>query len=306
MDYVTLAAGPPPSSRLGFGCGGVMGRVGRSQSLRAIAAALDGGITHFDVARLYGYGEAEALVGGALAGKRDQVVIASKFGLTAPRTAGALRALKPIAQKLAASVPGARGVLRSLVGGAAQTADRFSVASAQAALDQSLTALKTDYLDIWFLHDCAADDLTDELAGFLDRQVQAGKIRAYGVATYIDAVLALYAARGDAILYQFPSSIGEPNAERFLPGKPRFIAHSPFAGSAPIAALTGLTGGDVHHAMLAQALAAPNVAVVLCSMLDAAHLRANLDAVERPRYSAAELARFATLVAEPIARAPAA
>src|ERR1700749_4540466 len=113
MDYLTLAPGLPASSRLGFGCGGVMGRVGRTQSLRVIAAALDGGITHFDVARLYGYGEAEALVGEALAGKRDKVVIASKFGLTAPRAAGALRALKPIAQKLAASVPGARSVMRS-------------------------------------------------------------------------------------------------------------------------------------------------------------------------------------------------
>jgi D-threo-aldose 1-dehydrogenase len=306
MDYVTLAAGLPPSSRLGFGCGGVMGRVGRSQSLRAIAAALDGGITHFDVARLYGYGEAEALVGEALAGKRDRVVIASKFGLAAPRAAGALRVLKPIAQKLVASVPVARGVLRSLVGGAAQAPDRFSVASAQTSLEQSLTALKTDYLDIWFLHDCAAEDLTDELACFLDRQVQAGKIRAYGVATSIDATMPLYAARGDAMLYQFPNSIGERNAERLPPGEPRFIAHSPFAGSARIAArLAGAAAGGIHHAMLAQALAAPNVAVVLCSMLDEAHLRANLDTVERPRYSAAEIARFTTLAAEPMVRAPA-
>jgi len=75
MDNATVAHGLPPSSRLGFGCGGVMGRVGRGQSLRAIAAALDGGITRFDVAPLYGYGEAEVL-GEALADKRDLVVLA--------------------------------------------------------------------------------------------------------------------------------------------------------------------------------------------------------------------------------------
>jgi len=305
MDYVTLAAGLPPSSRLGFGCGGIMGRVGRAPSLRAIAAAVDGGITHFDVARLYGYGEAEALVGEALKDKRDRVVIASKFGLTAPRAAGALRALKPIAQKLAASVPGARAVLRSLVGGAAQAADRFSLASAQAALDQSLAALKTDYLDIWFLHDCAAEDLTDELAVFLDRQVAVGKIRAYGVATAIDAVLKLFAARGDAMLYQFASGLCVPNAERLPSGERRFIAHSPFAGSARVAARLAASG-DTYPMMLAQALAAPNVAVVLCSMLDEAHLRANLDAIERPRFSAAEIARFVAMLAEPMVRAPAA
>ncbi|HVH79093.1 MAG TPA: aldo/keto reductase, partial [Stellaceae bacterium] len=159
MDYRTLAPGLPASSRLGFGCGGVMGRAGRNQSLRAIAAALEGGITHFDVARLYGYGEAEALVGEALKGQRDRVVVASKFGLNAPRAAGTLRALKPLAQKLAASVPGARAVMRSLVGGAVQASNRFSVTAAQTSLDESLAALKTDYLDILFLHDCATDDL---------------------------------------------------------------------------------------------------------------------------------------------------
>src|SRR5260370_39566152 len=62
MEYVRLAPGLPPSSRLGFGCGSVMGRIGRAASLRAIAAALDAGITHFHVARLYGYREAEALL----------------------------------------------------------------------------------------------------------------------------------------------------------------------------------------------------------------------------------------------------
>jgi aryl-alcohol dehydrogenase-like predicted oxidoreductase len=308
MDYLTLAPGLPPSSRLGFGCGGIMGRVGRDRSLRAIAAALDGGITHFDVARLYGYGEAEALVGEALLDQRDKVVIASKFGLIAPRAAGVLRSLKPIAQKLAATVPGARAVLRSLVGGAAQAPDRFSVASAQASLEQSLAALKTDYLDILLLHDCAARDLTGELTAFLDRQVAAGKIRAYGVATDIDTVLPLYSVRGDTMLYQFPNSITARNTERLPDGERRFIAHSPFAGATPVAAqLTGVVANDnTHRAMLAYALAAPNVAVVLCSMLNEAHLRANLDAVENPRFSTAQIAEFTALTAEPVARAPAA
>jgi len=308
MDYLTLAPGLPASSRLGFGCGGVMGRVGRGQSLRAIAAALDGGITHFDVARLYGYGEAEALVGEALRGKRDKVVIASKFGLTATRAAGALRALKPLAQRLAASVPGARSVMRSLVGVATQPADRFSVASARVSLDQSLAALKTDYLDILFLHDCAAGDLSDELADFLDDQVAAGKVCAWGVASDFNAVASLYAKNGDRLLYQFPNGLSAPNADSLSVGDRRFICHSPFAGSACVAAaLAGnVSGGDVHRAMLSYAMKAPNVAVVLCSMLDEAHLHANLDAAARRRFGDEELAAFAALMAEPGARASAA
>jgi len=285
-----------------------MGRVGRDQSLRAIAAALDGGITHFDVARLYGYGEAEALVGEALAGCRDRVVIASKFGLTATRAAGALRALKPIAQRLAASVPGARSMMRSLVGVAAQPADRFSVASAQISLNESLAALNTDYLDILFLHDCAAGDLSDELAWFLDRQLAAGKIRTWGVASDITAVAPLYAAHGDRLVYQFPNGMTAPNPDRLPARGRRFICHSPFAGSAAVAAgLAGrLSSGNIHHAMLGYAMSVPNVAVVLCSMLGEAHLRANLDTVEHPRFNAEELRGFAARLAEPINRAPAA
>lgn len=283
MDYVTLAPGLPPSSRLGFGCGGVMGRVGRAQSLRSIAAALAGGITHFDVAPLYGYGEAEALLGEALAGKRDRVVLASKFGLAPPRSAGALRALKPLAQKLAASVPGARGVLRSLAGSPIQAADRFAPGSAAASLDRSLAALRTDYLDLLFLHDCGPDDLGDELIAFLDRQVEAGKIRAYGVATTIDAAIPLSRTHGDRLAYQFAHGLFARNAARLAGSERPIIAHSPFLGAERLRGLVGAQ--DLYPLMLAHALATPRVGVVLCSMLDPAHLQANLDAVERPRFS---------------------
>jgi len=275
MDYVTLASGLPASSRLGFGCGSIMGRVGRTQSLRAIEMALDAGVTHFDVARSYGYGEAETLVGDALHGKRDKVVIASKFGLEPPRAAGALRALKPIAQQIAATIPGARGVLRSFMGGASAAADRFTVAAAENSLNQSLAALKTDYLDILFLHDCGDADLGDELAGFLDAQIATGKIRAYGAATEIETIVALHQAHGGRLIYQFANSLTARNAERLAGSGCRIVAHSPFSGA------DALHVADAHRAMLTHAFSAAGVDVVLCSMLDEAHLRSNLDVVEQ-------------------------
>jgi aryl-alcohol dehydrogenase-like predicted oxidoreductase len=274
MDYVTLAPGLPASSRLGFGCGSVMGRVSRRESERAVAAALDHGITHFDVARAYGYGEAEALLGAVLREHRERVVIASKFGLTPPRGSGALRHLKPLARGLVAAVPGLRAILRAAIGENARGADRFSVAAAQASLDQSLAALGSDYLDILFLHDCEADDLTDELSAFLEAQIAAGKIRAYGAATSIEAVTALERRRGRTMLYQFANSRSARNAETLPAGARRFIAHSPFAGADRL--------GVPHSEMLAWALAQENVAVVLCSMLDEAHLRANLAVAKAP------------------------
>jgi aryl-alcohol dehydrogenase-like predicted oxidoreductase len=282
MDYVTLAPDLPPSSRLGFGCGGVMGRVGRAQSRRAIAAALDAGITHFDVAPLYGYGEAEGLLGEALFGHRERVVVASKFGLAPPRRAGALRALKPLAQRLTATVPGARGVIRALAGGAQQPAERFSPQAAAASLDRSLAALKTDYLDILFLHDCAATDLTEALIAFLDRQVASGRIRAYGVAADIDAILLLSRLHGDRLVYQFANGLFARHAERLdtvaRVARP-VVTHSPFFGAERLRGL--VNDADAHSLMLAHALGAPGVGVVLCSMLDPAHLEANVAAAER-------------------------
>ncbi len=273
MEYLSLAPGLPPSSRLGFGCGSVMGRVGRAESLRAIGLALDAGITHFDVARLYGYGEAEALLGAALRGRRDRVVIASKFGLAPPRGARALRRLKPAVQAAAARLPGLRAAIRATLGTERRTADRFSVAAARRSLDESLAALASERLDILFLHDCAADEVGDELVEFLDRQVAAGKIGAYGAASDIDTVLALERARPGRFLYQFANSLAAPNAARLPPlGRP-VITHSPFLGAARVG------GGDVHARMLAWALAQPGVGVVLCSMLDERHLRANLAAI---------------------------
>ncbi|HEX3882479.1 MAG TPA: aldo/keto reductase [Stellaceae bacterium] len=286
MDYVSLAPGLPASSRLGFGCASVMGRVAKSESLRAIAAALDHGITHFDVARLYGYGEAEALLGTALRGRRDKVVVASKFGLAPPRAAGALRRLKPLARSLIAAVPALRGVMHSAVGSTVRAAGRFSVGAAEASLDQSLAALATDYLDILFLHDCGPDDLTDELTAFLDAQIAAGKIRAYGVATSIETVAALR-QRHDGLLCQFANSVCVRNAETLPGGMRRFIAHSPFSGADRVGV------AKPHRLMLGWALAQENVAVVLCSMLDEAHLRANLDVAERPDFTDSDLAALA-------------
>jgi aryl-alcohol dehydrogenase-like predicted oxidoreductase len=309
MEYVTLAPGLPGSSRLGLGCGSVMGRVGKNESLRAIAAALDAGITHFDVARSYGYGEAEALLGEALRGKREQVVLASKFGLSAPRAASALRRLKPLVQSAVAAIPGLRPLVRAALGTRTLPADRFSIAAARSSLEQSLAALATDYLDILFLHDCDAADASDELLGFLEAQVASGKIRAYGAATAVDTIAALIDRHGDRMLYQFANGVCVRGAETLPRGARRFVAHSPFSGAERLRASLAASGAVrladgralqsdmLAELMLGWALAADNVGVVVCSMLNPAHRQANLAAIERPRFIPADLAAFADFAA---------
>lgn len=308
MEYVRLAPGLPLSSRLGFGCGSVMGRVGRAASLRAIAAACDAGITHFDVARLYGYGEAEALLGEAVRGRRDRVVIASKFGLVPTRAAIALRGLKPFARSMAAGIPGLRPLIRAAVGTARATG-QFSAAAAEQSLNESLRALGTDHLDILFVHEGGAADLNAELVGFLRAQVAAGRIRAYGVANGIDTVGGLVQRFREELLYQFPNSVCARNAERLPPATRQYIGHSPFLGAGRLASLRDAQPGlfrlpgcraiaatDIHPLMLEYALAADSVGVVLCSMLDPRHLRANVATAERPAFTAEEIAAFAAIV----------
>ncbi len=84
------------SSVVGFGCAPILGSVDGKKAKRAIHLALDNGINHFDLARSYGYGEAEKFVGKLLKGKRNEVVLASKFGIRANWKATLLRPVKPI------------------------------------------------------------------------------------------------------------------------------------------------------------------------------------------------------------------
>jgi aryl-alcohol dehydrogenase-like predicted oxidoreductase len=305
MDYVRLAPGLPPSSRLGFGCGSIMGRVGRAESLRAIGAALDAGITHFDTARLYGYGEAENLLGEAVRGRRDQIVIASKFGLVATRAAMALRGLKPLAQKLVGNIPGLRPLIRGLVGTAQQSSGAFTPEAAERSLAESLRALQTDYLDILFLHDPGAADLTGELEDFLKAQVAAGRIRAYGIASDIDTVAALYPTHRADMIWQFANSVTVRAVERLPPNPRRLITHNPFTGAAQIAAARDanpdlfrladgrpIAGADIYPLMLSYALSVAGVDVVLCSMLGLDHLRDNVATMDRPRFGREDIAAF--------------
>ncbi|MGY8914119.1 MAG: aldo/keto reductase, partial [Flavobacteriales bacterium] len=88
------------SSVLGFGCASIMGARGPKESHKAIDRALANGITHFDLARSYGYGEAERFIGKILSAKRDKVVISSKFGIIANGKARVLKPIKPIIRSL--------------------------------------------------------------------------------------------------------------------------------------------------------------------------------------------------------------
>ena len=222
------------TSVLGFGCGAVLGRVGRGKSLRAMEEAWDAGITLFDTARSYGYGEAEGLLGEFLAGKREQAVIATKFGILPERQQAWKQMAKPLVRGLLKLAPGARSVLRR--GIATQlNPGQFTVPVLRASLEESLRRLRTEYVDVLFLHSAPASALQQEdLMAELEKVVAEGKVRVAGLSTEPEEVgLALRLQVPVIGAMQFPANVfdlGVTAHTRAAAGRCFFVANHPFGG----------------------------------------------------------------------------
>ncbi|GAA1691366.1 aldo/keto reductase [Kribbella yunnanensis] len=142
-------------SRLGLGCMGMSQSYGvtsdETESIATVHAAIDAGCTFLDTADIYGNGANESLLGRALAGRRDQVVLATKFGFK-PQTGAAMPS-------------GVDG----------------SPSYAVEALDASLRRLGVDHVDLWYLHRRDPQVPIEETVGAMASQVSAGKVRYLGL-----------------------------------------------------------------------------------------------------------------------------
>jgi len=168
-------------SKLGFGCASVMGKVGRTESLRAMSEAFELGVTHFDVARSYGFGRAESVLGQFIKGKRDQVTVTTKFGVVPPNLSLSKQLAIPTVRFLTQIFPQIKNKLKKKSGELLATRC-FDVEYARKCLDESLTQLKTDYIDIYMLHEPHLTflDNEDELHDFLESAISVGKIKSWG------------------------------------------------------------------------------------------------------------------------------
>jgi aryl-alcohol dehydrogenase-like predicted oxidoreductase len=141
-------------SAIGFGCweiGGTYGRIDESLFQRAVARAIDSGITCFDTAEAYGMGASEEALARALVGRRNDVVIATKFGVSYEE------------------MPNRRD---------------SSPARVLASIDKSLQRLRTDHVDIHLVHWPDPETPLDETLGALDDIVRQGKARYIGVSNF--------------------------------------------------------------------------------------------------------------------------
>jgi aryl-alcohol dehydrogenase-like predicted oxidoreductase len=150
MEYRTVGASGLVVSAIGLGTTNFSRSLNEDESSRVVAAAIDAGVTLFDSAEVYNEGQSEVFLGKALGARRQDVIIATKFGQ------------RPPSEKRAPYHGGSRHEM-------------------MAAVDRSLRRLKTDYIDLYQLHQ--PDPLTpiEETLRGLDDLIRQGKVRYAGV-----------------------------------------------------------------------------------------------------------------------------
>jgi len=194
MEQRTFGATGLRVSALGLGCARIGGIFQSDPAAfgNLLRAAMDGGINFFDTADMYSQGESEQLLGRALAGVRDRIVIATKGGYVLPVRRRALARLKPLLRPLIRLAGLRRESIPAAVRGA-PTQD-FSPRYLRRAVEGSLRRLRTDRIDLFQLHSPPGETIErGEWLPVLEELKREGKILHFGVAcdTAADGLLAL-------------------------------------------------------------------------------------------------------------------
>ena len=169
MRYRALGNSGLVVSVVGLGCNNFGSRLDLAGTREVVDAAIDCGITLFDTADTYGGGgRSEELLGELLAGRRDQVVLATKFG----------HQNADMGYGHAAGAKGGRGYIRR-------------------AVEQSLRRLRTDYIDLYQIHTPDPHTPVAETLGALNELVAEGKVRYLGNSNFTGWQLAEAACLAD-------------------------------------------------------------------------------------------------------------
>jgi aryl-alcohol dehydrogenase-like predicted oxidoreductase len=314
MRYVSMLADGPKVSVLGLGCSAVLGRSGRRESLAVLGAAWEAGITFYDTARSYGYGESERLLGEFFAGeRRQQAVICTKFGIL-PAARGWKQRVKPLAQAAVRVFPALRTVAQRQAAGEI-VASEFSVELLRTSLETSLRALRTDYVDMLLLHAAPISALAQEdLLGAMQRLVEAGTVRMAGISGEQAVIVASFDQRPRGLTtaqFAINAADREFAAETEQAAREGWflVANHPFGGptgvrvcrqriatlrenqALPIALREKLIDDAqlMPEVMLNTILNGTGVHCVIPAMMHPEHLAGNVRAVEQCRFTQEEL-----------------
>ncbi|MDR3448724.1 MAG: aldo/keto reductase, partial [Alphaproteobacteria bacterium] len=168
------------TSRIGFGCGRLVGGAAMKQSRVLVETALNLGIRHFDTAPSYGLGSSEDVLGAVLEGQSD-VTIVTKVGQARPSAPGlkafARQALRPLLMR----APALRARLAKAT--APGSAPSYSPGAIAASLADSLTRLRRSCVTATLLHEIDAQSLTPDVVRAMHEQRDLGRTLALGSGT---------------------------------------------------------------------------------------------------------------------------
>jgi aryl-alcohol dehydrogenase-like predicted oxidoreductase len=156
MQQRSLGRSGPRVSAIGLGCMGmspaIYGPVDDTESIRALHRSLDLGMNFFDTAELYGGGHNEELIGKAISGRRQEVFLATKFGIKRPAGQGSW----------SLGVDGRPHTVRSSIEG-------------------SLRRLQVEHVDLYYQHRVDLEVPVEETIGAMAQLVREGKVRHLGL-----------------------------------------------------------------------------------------------------------------------------
>jgi aryl-alcohol dehydrogenase-like predicted oxidoreductase len=295
MEKITLAGLEGDASVLGFGAASLGSRIGARAGRDLLTQAVERGITWFDLAPAYGAGQAEEIFAAALSSQRDRVQICTKVGLLPPPQPVWKRALMPVARQVISIAKPLRARVRRS-GVTSNRAIPLTPELLRESLERSLTRLKTDYVDVYALHNATPEALGDEaILRTLEDIRTSGKARAIAVAS--DEAAARAALETGAPFGVVQIALSDASADLVTQaGKAGMglITHSVFGVDGALAQAEARMAADPSlrtklqdtglaspaDALMLQARLRNPAGVTLCSMMSPARLEANVAAFE--------------------------
>ena len=270
-----------PTSRIGFGCGRLVGGVAGRQSFALIETALELGIRHFDTAPSYGLGSSEDVLGAALAGVND-VTIVTKVGLARPRGASLSALARQMLRPLLSGAPAVKASVARLAPSSPCTP--LTSAPLRASFEESLRRLKRDRVTGALLHEIEPASLDPEARDEVESWRRRGLTEAIGSGT--GGTCGALTAFSEIAQYRFEPGQPPPTARwRILHGALRRRPTPALYSAAQIAAFRRL-GRDFADpsawpgVVLTLALAQAPDAILLVSSTRPDRLRSALAGVD--------------------------
>ncbi len=222
-------------SALGFGCASLGSRVSETQSRRLLDYAFDRGVIWFDVAPADGDGEAEAILGRFLAGRRDRVVVCTKVGIGRPTLSPVKQLIGSIRRAALGAFPELSTFLMRRMN-LTREREPLRPELIEPSVVESLRRLQTDHIDVLALHDPSPEDCANPaLIAALQRMIDKGYARCLSIEGGPETIEAASAYRQFAMV-QFRHNPFHRTLERIRAARPGdaaafFILRNPLGGA---------------------------------------------------------------------------